>query len=1158
MDPEKLIDYWRNSLADADLRQPSFKELEEVELEAVEKGELSPELYEIFAKRAKEIRDQAPKGRSGSATDWEKELPVPVSITPLGLCPAFEHGAQRRPAPRAKIYTPFWIAARLDKEGRLLPDPERGAWFVRAHLAPTAGRQPVLGELTDFDRGLAQISDPEEARSWHDTWSWAEELFESVTESSFEGFTLEGHETLPPRIVFGKSNRGIHRSILALYDALREEDELPPLLSPLARGAETSRPAPGADVDDPELPRRHLGQMSGAFPLAPSQRQAVHAFAGLREGEILAVNGPPGTGKTTLLQSIVASAWVEAALDAESEGPPIIVACSSNNQAITNILDSFDRVVQGAPEDPWASRWLPGVDSYGLYLPSYTKSTSIRRQMAVPGRPGWEGLPATMENEDYLDDAEKLFLDKARKAFDEPPEDVEEAVDKLRGRLEETHAKLRGLIEAANLAKTLGRHLDDVDGDSVETKLAAHKKRLKDDKRTIETLRREAHEAADNATFFEILLAPFFSAFAHRMRDRVELPFRRRGYPPPDLSDLRLVPSIETACDAFLAERDAELRRIERWHEWLAFLRQGTEALTTWEAIDGVTPEDVLAEPDRILDLLDPTLRYRLFLHAARLWEGRWLLEMRRLLDAKEYLHHQGRQSCLRRLRRFAMLTPCMVSTFHTAPNVFDHFRKWRPGEPQPKGSSKYGTPWPLFGDIDVLIVDEAGQTSPEVGAATFALAKRALVVGDVHQIPPIWNITPALDAAHHAHAGLPMPDPERETDRAHRASEGSVMHLARRAAAIRSSGEPGLFLEEHRRSVPEVIEYCNELVYGRRLEPKRASIPDAERPLPAWGFAHVVEAASQRGGSRVNEGEAKAIVRWLAERRDELEAAYGVSLREAVGIVTPFAAQKWALRRALGKAKLGGVEAGTVHTFQGAERKVILFSPVYNYDGDSSYFFDVDPSMLNVAVSRAADSFLVLGDMRLLKPGNDGRPSSLLAKYLFASEDNEISGVENAPHIPPEPRSGADRLASLADHRATLARAFEEARERLLIVSPYLSDRALRDDGIPERITAARHRGVDVVVAYNRQIKKEPRVKRALALFQEIGFEPTPLSRIHNKTLAVDDRWMVEGSFNWLSAIREKGHAWQNRERSFLLERGDVPQFIRDAWKEVRRDPAG
>lgn len=42
---------------------------------------------------------------------------------------------------------------------------------------------------------------------------------------------------------------------------------------------------------------QHVGQMSDVFPVSGSQRQAIHHFLTMQDGEILAVNGPPGTGK---------------------------------------------------------------------------------------------------------------------------------------------------------------------------------------------------------------------------------------------------------------------------------------------------------------------------------------------------------------------------------------------------------------------------------------------------------------------------------------------------------------------------------------------------------------------------------------------------------------------------------------------------------------------------------------------------------------------------------------------------------------------------------------------------------------------------------------------------------------------------------------------
>lgn len=107
--------------------------------------------------------------------------------------------------------------------------------------------------------------------------------------------------------------------------------------------------------------------------------------------------------------------------------------------------------------------------------------------------------------------------------------------------------------------------------------------------------------------------------------------------------------------------------------------------------------------------------------------------------------------------------------------------------------------------------------------------------------------------------------------------------------------------------------------------------------------------------------------------------------LHDIVGIITPFSAQKRHLTRAL---NLHGYQPslfqyGTVHSLQGAEKEIILFSPVYTSDLQTGYFFDMGPNMLNVAVSRAKRSFIVAGDIAIFRRGNKKTPSGLLEKYL-------------------------------------------------------------------------------------------------------------------------------------------------------------------------------
>ena len=94
--------------------------------------------------------------------------------------------------------------------------------------------------------------------------------------------------------------------------------------------------------------------------------------------------------------------------------------------------------------------------------------------------------------------------------------------------------------------------------------------------------------------------------------------------------------------------------------------------------------------------------------------------------------------------------------------------------------------------------------------------------------------------------------------------------------------------------------------------------------------------------------------------------------------------------------------------------------------------FFDAGVNMLNVAVSRAQDSFLVFGDMNVFRNGRPGSPSRLLGEELFKNPDNEITNIQIPRMMTTE--GPVYVLDTVEKHTYALFRAIQEALERVTI----------------------------------------------------------------------------------------------------------------------------
>lgn len=280
-------------------------------------------------------------------------------------------------------------------------------------------------------------------------------------------------------------------------------------------------------------------------------------------------------------------------------------------------------------------------------------------------------------------------------------------------------------------------------------------------------------------------------------------------------------------------------------------------------------------------------------------------------------------------------------------------------------------------GLFDLVIFDEASQCDIASALPLFARAKRAVVVGDDRQLSFISQLGIAHDRNLMQAQGLPVQSMGRFAQ-----SRRSLFDLANL-----TPGASKVMLRDQYRSAPDIVDYINEQFYGGRLraagDATRLKPPRATKPGIVW--TDIVAPSLPMQGN-VNHAEVDAVVAHLRHLLED-ERYTG-----SVGVIAPFRPQVHALSQAVEAAlpadllERAEFRAGTVDSFQGQERDLILFSPCLGYSSATSAvtFVQKDWRRLNVAISRARAVAHVFGDLAYAR---SGKVSSLQRLAAFATE---------------------------------------------------------------------------------------------------------------------------------------------------------------------------
>ncbi|WP_024891835.1 DEAD/DEAH box helicase [Luteimonas huabeiensis] len=269
--------------------------------------------------------------------------------------------------------------------------------------------------------------------------------------------------------------------------------------------------------------------------------------------------------------------------------------------------------------------------------------------------------------------------------------------------------------------------------------------------------------------------------------------------------------------------------------------------------------------------------------------------------------------------------------------------------------STTFASTGSLFGNlgpesIGWLLIDEAGQAAPQLAAGAIWRSRRVVAVGDPLQLEPVVSLPRTIEMALAKNYG--GVDPRWHPGRT------SIQEVADRAAAIGTwIGKDddaiwvGAPLRVHRRCDEPMFSICNEIAYeGLMVHHKQAYTST----WPDSGWIDVPKSAP-RGNWLPAEGEA------LRALLDALLQAHGVP-KDKVFLISPFREVVRELKNIGRRYGLDPERVGTIHTTQGKEAKVVILVLGGGTAGARDWAAS-RPNLLNVAVSRAETRLYVVGE---------------------------------------------------------------------------------------------------------------------------------------------------------------------------------------------------
>lgn len=765
----------------------------------------------------------------------------------------------------------------------------------------------------------------------------------------------------------------------------------------------------------------------GRHPLALLQQCAVNlALHDLKTDGILAVNGPPGTGKTTLLRDVIAALVTKRAeilctydepesafthsgeklrkgnafvhlyrLDSRIRGYEMIVA-SSNNKAVENVSGELP-AMQAIAADAGGLRYFKTVSDALLQRDTWGAVAAVLgngKNRSDFRQTFWWDDDVGLQR--YLQQASgnpQLITEKTETGTkqrpphivvkENAPEDHDEALRRwkkarrhFRKIAAASKAALADLQKAHDLLRSIRIKQETVEGLAVEIEAMApvlaqsmeHARSAvsvsEDQRRIVEALERDCvHSLKLRPGFFSRLFGTQTYRSWHATYDVI-----KKRLASEQTAFLRLTADAD-AKTLEHAHANGELQRMQ------ASINGLTEALNRERG----ACEDLARQYNGTFlsdDFFDQRHREK---QKTAPWLDATTARLRNdVFEAAMALHKAFIDAAAKPIR-------------HNLNVLMDGFGTRSLGSPEkdalipdmwstlfllvPVVSTTFSSVSRMFARIGQeafgwLLVDEAGQALPQAAIGALMRTQRAMVVGDPIQIEPVVVLPDQLTEAICQQFGI---DPL-----IYNAPGASAQTLADNATEYYGTFETkfgtrevGVPLLVHRRCAEPMFGISNSIAYENLMVQAKVGKPSAIRDV--LGPSRWIDVEGH-GQEKWCPQEGTALLAQLRQLRDH-------GCVPDLYIVTPFVVVQDRMRDALRTSGLldGWVEnpyqwvrdhVGTVHTVQGREAEAVFFilgAPDAVQRGARGWAGG-RPNLLNVAATRAKEALYVVGNRNLWK----------------------------------------------------------------------------------------------------------------------------------------------------------------------------------------------